>query len=166
MRKRRFLSLGASMALAVAPILAMEHGDAKKHADEASGGVTLTVDSKGDLGPYLADEQGRALYLIEGAPANQSTCYGECAEVWPPVTVESADIEAGDPQVQEDLIGTIERSDGAKQLTYNGHALYYYVKDRGSKKATGQDYTDKWGEWYLVTPEGEHLESEGAGHAR
>jgi hypothetical protein len=60
-------------------------------------------------------------------------------------------------RVQKDLIGTLKRPDGAMQVTYNGHPLYYYVKDRGAGKATGQDvYFDdeRWAVRYLVVDTG------------
>ena len=62
--------------------------------------------------------------------------------------------------MREDLIGTIERRDGQRQVTYDGHALYYYSQDQQPGRTSGQDLTDRWGEWYLVTPEGQHLEEE------
>lgn len=46
------------------------------------------------------------------------------------------------------------------QITYNGHPLYYYVRNLGPGQTTGQDVTDAWSEWYLVTPGGKPLERE------
>lgn len=150
MKKKNLVTVLLGAALLASPTIAGENG-----AD-----VVLTTSSKGELGPYLADQGGRALYLIEHAPKNQSSCYGKCADVWPPLIVGESGVEALG-KVDESLIGTIERRDGKSQVTYNGHALYYYIKDKGDKRASGQDYTDKWGEWYLVTPDGKPLEEHG-----
>lgn len=120
----------------------------------------LAVDTLADAGPYLTDGDGRALYLLEGEPANASTCADACAEEWPPyvMTGTLSETPATGP-LDAALVGTIERADGRTQVTYAGHALYYYHGDTGPGETTGQDVTDAWGEWYLVTPEGEPLES-------
>lgn len=127
-------------------------------AAAGSSNATLTIANTQEYGPYLADQAGRALYLLEDEPKGQSTCYGQCAEEWPPLLASNGSAEAGNPAVREDLIGTIQRRDGSTQVTYNGHPLYYYVRDRGPGQTTGQDFTDQWGEWYLVTAEGRPLE--------
>lgn len=128
------------------------------------GGAALTVAQTPEYGPYLADAAGRALYLLENEPRGNSNCYDACAAEWPPYIAPQGTPTAGAAEVQAGMIGTLQRRDGSMQVTYNGHPLYYYVKDAGAGKATGQDVTDQWGEWYLVTPAGEELEAhEGGG---
>lgn len=125
-----------------------------------SAAAMIRVANLPDAGAYITDANGRALYLLEGEPEGTSTCYDECAEEWPPLIVDDGSPAADDDAVRPDLIGTIERRDGRTQATYDGHALYYYHDDQGSGDTTGQDVTDEWGEWYLVQPSGEALESE------
>jgi predicted lipoprotein with Yx(FWY)xxD motif len=124
-------------------------------------GAVLTVAETPEYEAFIADEDGRALYLLEADSPGNSTCYGECAGVWPPLLAPEGTPTAGDPAVQAGLIGTLERRDGATQVTYGGWPLYYYSGDQGTAQAAGQDLTDEWGEWYLVTPSGEPLEEEG-----
>lgn len=115
------------------------------------------------FGAHLTDARGRPLYLFtadrqgtrDGAP--QSTCYEVCARIWPPLISRSGPIAGA--QADRALLGTVERKDGSRQVTYNGWPLYNYVKDVGSS-ATGQDSHGFGGEWYLVTPDGHKLESE------
>jgi predicted lipoprotein with Yx(FWY)xxD motif len=126
-------------------------------------GAVLEVDTLQGVGPYLTDQSGRALYLLEGGAPGEITCYDACAGVWPPFLAPQGTPTAGAPPVQAGLIGTIQRRDGATQVTYAGHPLYYYTKDQGPGQATGQDVTDQWGEWYLVRPSGEPLEEHGGG---
>lgn len=142
------------------PVADTDAADAAQ-PDTAGDGAILRVDTLAGVGPYLTDQSGRALYLIEGAPEGQSTCYDACAEEWPPFLAPEGAPQAGAPPVQSGLIGTLERRDGSTQVTYGGHALYYYHDDRRAGQTTGQDVTDQWGEWYLVRPDGEHLESGG-----
>src|SRR5687767_6878056 len=85
-------------------------------------------------GRMLVDGKGRALYLFtkEGGP--KARCYGACAEAWP-VFYARGKLRAGKGAVG-DLIGTTRRRDGRRQVTYNGHPLYYYVTDRKSGEVT------------------------------
>ena len=59
---------------------------------------------------------------------NKSVCYGDCASYWPPVP---GNMSAG-PGVTG-KIGTITRTDGTTQATYNGHPLYTYIGDHGAR---------------------------------
>lgn len=125
------------------------------------GWMALHIRQRAGVGAFLADPDGRALYMLEEDPTNESTCYGECAEVWPPVLVEARP-EAGDTGVRSELIGTIERRDGRLQATYDGHPLYYHAEDAGPGTIEGQDVHDRWGGWYLVSPGGDPIHGEGA----
>lgn len=104
--------------------------------------------------PYLTDVRGRALYMLEGENAGKVRCDAACARVWPPLRDEANLAGKG---LKKTLVGSRKRADGSRQVTYNGHPLYYYVEDRGAGKATGQVH-DRWGEWYLVTPQGGKFE--------
>jgi hypothetical protein len=51
-------------------------------------------------------------------------------------------------------LGTITRSDGTKQVTYDGHPLYYFAGDSGAGTATGQGSDGFGAKWWLVSPAG------------
>lgn len=127
--------------------------------NDTNGTVELKTESTDQLGKYLTDNKGRSLYMFLADSSEISRCYDACAEAWPPLITE------GQPQagegVQSSLISTFERKNGQLQVAYNGWPLYYYVKDGGAGKRTGQDIKDFGVEWYLVTPEGKKLHSEG-----
>ena len=133
-------------------------------APVATQPAVLTLGRTSEHGPFIADAGGRALYLLEADPQGASNCYDACAQAWPPYLSPAGTPRAGAEGVQPTLIGTIQRRDGSTQVTYGGHPLYYYAKDQGPGQATGQDVTDQWGEWYLVTPQGKALEEHGSGH--
>ena len=128
---------------------------------QAFGPGTVKAKASDAYGEYLTDEFGHPLYLFKadkrgsGGQQADSTCYDDCAKSWPPL------LSSGEPKatapVRSDLLGTLERQDGAKQVTYNGWPLYRYVKDVGPQKVTGQDVKDFGAEWYLVAPEGEEV---------
>lgn len=112
---------------------------------------TLTV-ATGAPGAYVADNTGRAVYVLEG-DENGSKCSGECLAAWPPLLADAPPV-AGAPNLQGVMIGTVERSDGTTQVTYNGHPLYLYARDATPGTTMGQGVKDQWGEWYLVGPTG------------
>lgn len=126
---------------------------------DGEAAVTLDVTSLDGAGEYITDGEGRALYAIEGEPEGESTCYDACAEEWPPLLVSDGDPAAAAATLREDQLGTLERRDGARQVTYAGRALYYYHDDTAAGQTEGHHLTDAWGEWYLVQPDGELLEN-------
>jgi predicted lipoprotein with Yx(FWY)xxD motif len=51
-------------------------------------------------------------------------------------------------------LGTITRSDGTKQATYEGHPLYTYVGDKSPGQATGNGKNLSGGLWWEMTVSG------------
>jgi Secreted repeat of unknown function len=62
-------------------------------------------------------------------------------------------VTASGSAVASDL-GTITRSDGSKQVTYDGHPLYYFSGDSGAGTASGQGSDGFGAKWWLVSPSG------------
>ena len=118
-------------------------------APAPEGALTLAT---APAGSYVADNSGRAVYVLKGDDSG-SKCTGDCLKAWTPL-VSTAEPTAGSSSLQGTLVGTLQRSDGTTQVTYNGHPLYLYVKDSGAGSTAGQDVTDQWGEWFLVGPSG------------
>jgi predicted lipoprotein with Yx(FWY)xxD motif len=118
----------------------------------------VTVAKSAEYGSYLADAQGRALYLFTSDKPGESACSGACAQAWPPYSASQGAPTAGAAEVQAAKLGTLNRPDGTVQVVYNQHPLYYFQKDTGPGQTMGQDVHGFGGEWYLVTPQGEKLE--------
>lgn len=141
--------LGLAAALFTSPALAQD-------------GAMVTVAENETYGQYLADGQGRPLYLFttdkpEGAAEAQITCTSDaCLQAWPLLTT-GAEPRAGEGADQS-LLGTMQH-DGQMIVTYNGWPLYYFAKDAGTSDPKGQEIKSFGGEWYLLTPEGEELET-------
>jgi predicted lipoprotein with Yx(FWY)xxD motif len=124
--------------------------------------ATLTVQNSPEYGEYIADADGRALYLFEadtqgqGGAGAASTCKDECAAAWPPLTsTGTTEVAEG---VSGEMVGTMPREDSMTQVTYNGWPLYHYAKDQAPGDTTGHDIEDFGAEWYLITPKGEKAE--------
>jgi len=125
--------LGVAVANATAPApAATSTGTALK---------TTTIDGM----TVLTNGKGFALYSFAPDTPTTSKCYGSCAAYWPPVIGSSA---AGSGLPGE--TGTIKRTDGSLQLTYNGHPLYTYIGDSAPGQATGNNLNLNGGLWLEV----------------
>jgi predicted lipoprotein with Yx(FWY)xxD motif len=107
------------------------------------------------LGKILVDSQGRTLYLFKKDTRGRSACSGECAKFWPPLRV------AGKPTVGSGVsaskLGTISRSDGKRQVTYNGHPLYTFLQDSRPGQTNGQGVTAFGAAWFALSPAGSQI---------
>ncbi|MGH2896940.1 MAG: COG4315 family predicted lipoprotein [Solirubrobacteraceae bacterium] len=108
--------------------------------------------ASGSAGTYLVGASGRPLYLWVADSHNKSVCAGPCAQNWPPLTTKSAPLATSG--VTRSQLGTINRSGGLKQVTYEGHPLYYYAGDTSKDSFTGQGSDDFGAKWWLVAPSG------------
>ena len=102
-----------------------------------------------ELGVILTDGSGRSLYLFMVDERDKSNCLGGCALAWPPLLT-IGDPTAG-PDIADERLTSITRSDGSQQVTYNGWPLYYYAPDRGPGDARGQNSGSLW---YVVSTYG------------
>jgi predicted lipoprotein with Yx(FWY)xxD motif len=124
----------------------------------SSSGATTVSTTKGELGTFLVDGQGRTLYLWEADTGSKSTCDGACAAAWPPVTTEGAGKAGGDAESSK--LGTTKRSDGSTQVTYDGHPLYRFAGDSKPGQTAGQGSDGFGAEWYVVDPAGTAIDKD------
>ncbi len=117
----------------------------------SSGGTVITTASS-SAGTFLTNSSGRAVYLWAKDTGDMSNCNGACAGAWPPVTTTATATASGSAKASD--IGTITRSDGTKQVTYDGHPLYYFSGDSGPGTASGQGSDGFGAKWWLVAPTG------------
>jgi predicted lipoprotein with Yx(FWY)xxD motif len=127
--------LGVSVAVAGAPGAAAAGASLKT---VRIGGVTV-----------LATARGLTLYWFAPDTATRSNCNGTCAAYWPPV---KGAVTAGPGATGR--LGTIKRSDGSIQATYDGHPLYTYVGDTAAGQANGNGLNLNGGLWHEVTVSG------------
>ena len=143
-------SSGASSS-AAAPAASPAGGSSSSAGASSSGGTVITT-AKSSAGTVLATSSGRAVYLWVKDTGDMSNCNGACAGAWPPVTTTATATASGSAKASD--IGTITRSDGTKQVTYDGHPLYYFSGDSGPGTATGQGSDGFGAKWWLVAPTG------------
>lgn len=132
----------------VAPGEATGHGVNDVWAVARPAPPTVQLGGNDSLGAFLVDSNGMTLYLFTQDSPNISNCYDQCAVNWPPLILEEGQELNGAAGVTG-VLGTIERSDGGLQVTYNGMPLYYWVKDAAPGETTGQGVN---GVWFVVPP--------------
>lgn len=106
----------------------------------------------------LADGSGRTVYLFEKDKGPKSNCFSSCASAWPPVTTTGTP-KAG-PGISASKLGTISRGHGVKQVTYNRHPLYRFVKDTRARETNGEGVKAFGAEWYVLNASGRKVEDD------
>lgn len=104
-------------------------------------------------GDVLFDGKGFSLYLFTDDKKDKSRCYGACAKAWPPFKTKGKPV-AG-TAVDASLLGTTKRRNGSKQVTYDGHPLYYYEHDDEAGEILCHDVSEFGGRWLVVQPDGD-----------
>ena len=96
----------------------------------------------------LTNASGFTLYSFAPDTSTKSNCNGTCAQNWPPVKgpVTASGVTG--------TFGTIKRSDGSVQATFDGHPLYAFVGDTAPGQAKGNGLNAAGGLWHEVTTSG------------
>jgi predicted lipoprotein with Yx(FWY)xxD motif len=118
------------------------------------GMLNVMEDTSGAL--FVVNESGKAVYINNNDTSDTSSCYDACAQEWPPVLSVNGDTSAVGAGVDAAKVGTLTRTDGSVQLTYNGWPLYTYASDTQSGDMLGQGMD---GSWFLLSPTGQPVES-------
>jgi predicted lipoprotein with Yx(FWY)xxD motif len=121
----------------------------------SSGASAIVGVSKSSLGSILVNSNGRTLYLFKADVGTQSACTDACVTKWPPL------LASGKPTAGTGLaaskLATITRSDGTRQITYNGHPLYLFVKDQKPGDVKGQGVSAFGAAWFALSPSGDQI---------
>jgi predicted lipoprotein with Yx(FWY)xxD motif len=159
-RSITFLAGGAVLLLATLAVAGCGGGGGNSSSSsgppKTASGATATVGvSNAGLGNILVNSTGRTLYLFTRDSGTMSECNGACAVNWPPLRA------SGKPTIgsgaQASLISTTTRSDGARQVTYNGHPLYLFKNDNQPGDTNGEGLNAFGGSWFAVSPAGDQV---------
>ena len=123
-------------------------GNSSSAAPATASGSTVTEKTIGSQ-QVVVDSSGMTLYWFAIDTPTKSNCSGQCATFWPPV---KGPLTAGSGVTG--TLGTITRSDGTTQATYDGHPLYTYVGDKSPGQATGNGKNLSGGLWWEMTVSG------------
>jgi len=154
MRNRWWVPTGLASLALIAAACGSSAPSSSSGASSSSAGTTATSSSalktaKIGGATVLTNAKGFTLYWFAPDTPTTSKCNGSCARYWPPV---KGPATAG-PGVTGKL-GTITRSNGSKQATYNGHPLYTYVGDTAPGQDKGNGLNLSGGLWYAVKVSG------------
>jgi predicted lipoprotein with Yx(FWY)xxD motif len=137
----------AGLAVAALVLFGLVVAGASSPPPAATGASLKTTTIGGTT--VLTNAKGFTLYSFAPDTPATSKCYGSCAAYWPPVIGTAA---AG--QGLPGRVGTIKRTDGSEQLTYNGHPLYTYIGDSAPGQARGNNLNLNGGLWHDVPASG------------
>jgi predicted lipoprotein with Yx(FWY)xxD motif len=140
--------VGLSVVALVLLIVAVAGAGGSPSPSAAGPGQVLKTAKIGGV-TVITNAAGLTLYWFVPDNATTSTCYGSCAQYWPPVF--------GTPKAGPGVtgtLGTIRRSDGTTQATYDGHPLYTYIGDSAPGQNHGNNVTLNGGLWHEVLVSG------------
>jgi predicted lipoprotein with Yx(FWY)xxD motif len=137
----------SSPATNSAPSTASSSSSAASSPAAASSSALKTATISGTK--VLTNAKGFTVYSFAPDTATKSNCNGSCAQYWPPV---KGPATAGTGVTGK--LGTITRSDGSTQASYNGHPLYTYVSDTAPGQAKGNGINLSGGVWHEVPVSG------------
>jgi predicted lipoprotein with Yx(FWY)xxD motif len=126
-------------------------GSTAKPAVASGPGIKTVSTSKGTV---LTNAKGHTLYWFAIDTSTKSNCNGTCATFWPPVP---AGEKVASGVTLSGTFGSITRSDGSKQLTYDGHPLYTFKQDTAAGQINGNGINTSGGLWWAITPSGSKL---------
>ena len=107
-------------------------------------GTTVMIVQKSAIGYVLAEANHQVVYTYsKDKKGGKPTCTGTCAATWIPAT---GTPQAGPADVFSGQFGLVTRSNGVKQITYNGLPLYL-LKNAAPLSTSGNG---QGGVWHVV----------------
>lgn len=119
------------------------------------GGLALWATQKAGGRVMVTDGDERPFYRsnADGAAPPRPACAGPCLAGWEPVLVgagQTPDLMG----VQQSAVGSVQRPDGARQLTLGGAPLYRHAGPSSTQPDPKQFAAQGW---YIVSPTGERV---------
>ena len=154
-RLRMLLALPAVAAAAAVLAACSSSGTSSTSGGGSTSTSTPVAATAGSLktatiggATVLTNSKGFTLYSFAPDTSTKSNCNGTCAQNWPPV--QGPATASG----VKGTFGTIKRSDGSAQATFDGHPLYTFVGDTAPGQAKGNGLNAAGGLWHEITTSG------------
>ena len=155
---KRLRMLLALLAVAAAAAVLAACSSSGTSSTGGSGGTSTSSPAAATAGglktatiggaAVLTNASGFTLYSFAPDTPTKSNCNGACAQNWPPVKgPATASGVTG-------TFGTIKRSDGSVQATFDGHPLYTFAGDTAPGQAKGNGLNIAGGVWHEITTSG------------
>jgi predicted lipoprotein with Yx(FWY)xxD motif len=141
-RRRVAATLGAIAAVAVLSSVAVA-ASAIRVVGEANNPTLNEM--------VVIDTHGRTLYALQPETTHHLLCRSRaCFEVWPPLTVHSANVKLEAAHGVEGHLALLHRSDGKLQVTLRGMPLYRFAGDSAKGQGNGEGIKSFGGTWHAV----------------
>ncbi len=131
---------------------AMSAGAGAPNANEQ-----VSVSNVNGIGDVLVDAKGDALYMSEQEAGGTVLCTDGCTAFWKPLTAQGSSTPTGASSV-DGTLGTVERPDGAQQVTFEGAPLYRFTEDSSPGMVSGDGFADSFDgrqfTWHVARPGG------------
>jgi predicted lipoprotein with Yx(FWY)xxD motif len=145
-RLRMLLVLLAVVAAAAVVAACSSSGTSSSSSSGSPAAATAGSLKTATIGgaTVLTSASGFTLYSFAPDTPTTSNCNGTCAQSWPPVKgPTTASGVTG-------TFGTIKRSDGSVQATFDGHPLYTFAGDTAPGQNKGNGLNVNGGLWHDV----------------
>ena len=117
-------------------------GTAAATSPASSSGTTVTVRDAGGM-HVLTTSSGRTLYASDQEKGTVLCMSGACNAIWAPLTVSAGQQPTASGGVAHDL-STVKRSDGTRQVAFEGSPLYTFSFDHSAGQVNGNGQTDSF----------------------
>ena len=108
---------------------------------------TVVIAQSAARGTILTGANGKTLYVFDGDNPNTSNCNTGCIEAWPALLLAAGDAVA--PPALTGVLTTFTRTDGGRQVAYEGRPLYFFTGDVQAGDTTGDGVG---GVWHVAQP--------------
>ena len=142
--QKLLLSVTLGVLALAAAACGSSSGGAASGSTSSGSAAMVSVKHVDGVGNVLVDSKGDALYSPMQEAGGKVLCTGSCTSIWLPLTTSGSAKPTGTPDVSAKL-GTLDRPDGAVQVTYQGKPLYTFVEDTSPGTVTGNGFQDQFG---------------------
>jgi len=125
--------------------LGVDTAGAATNRAAAAKSVVVSTAKSAKSGTILVS--GNTLYTLK---PSTTACTATCLKIWPALVLPKGQTKAkAGSGVSTSKLGTVTRSGGVRQVTYNGKALYYFSGASGAGQVNG-NVPDEGGTWTSV----------------
>jgi predicted lipoprotein with Yx(FWY)xxD motif len=145
------LAVPAAAALLAAACASSSSSEPSLLSGSIGGNATTFVEPYKTVtsGTVVANGTGYTLYWFSKDTPTYTACDDVCVPQWPPATG-APKLTAG--TTLPGALGTLRRSNGVVQATYDGHPLYTFAGDFGPGDVGGNGVVQFGGTWHVVRP--------------
>jgi predicted lipoprotein with Yx(FWY)xxD motif len=109
---------------------------------------TVNIYKNSKLGNYLVGSNNMTLYYLSGETENNLKCTSKiCLTKWP--ILAANELNLPDTLNSSDF-SIFTRPDGQKQVSYNGHPLYFFSEDKLPGYTLGDNFVTPVGTWKII----------------